>query len=73
MLSIRDASRKQNRLYTVGVWRTYRLSPQGVTLTRDLCAEFEIWSPDIWSALLLQMIKFLMLGELRPTLKLLNR
>ena len=56
-----------------GVWRTCRLSPQGVTLTRDLCAEFEVWSPDIWSALLLQMIKFSMLGELRPTLKLLNR
>ena len=46
---------------------------KGVTLTRDLCAEFEVWSPDTWSALLQQMVKFSMVAELKPTLRLLNR
>ena len=42
-------------------------------MTRDLCAEFEVWSPDTWSALLHQMVKFSMVAELKPTLRLLNR
>ena len=56
-----------------GVWRSCRLSPEGVSLTRDLCAEFGVWTGTLWAALLDQMMKFSMLPELRSTLRLLNR
>jgi hypothetical protein len=56
-----------------GVWRACRLSPPGVTLVRDLCAEYGVWTQQLWAALLQQMIKFSMLPELRATLRLLNR
>ena len=65
------------------MYKTFQVNPnlnsdncahqKGVTLTRDLCAEFEVWSPDTWSALLNQMVKFSMVAELRPTLRLINR
>ena len=56
-----------------GVWRSCKTSPQGVTLVRDLCAEFGVWAPQLWAALLDQMVAFNMVPELRAALRLLNR
>ena len=55
------------------VWRTCRLSPAGVTLVRDLCAEYGVWAGPLWAALLAQMVKYSMAGELRAALRLLGR
>ena len=55
-----------------GVWRTYKHSPEGITLVRDLCIEYQIWSTQLWTALLDQLCKHNMLRELTTTLTVLN-
>ena len=55
-----------------GIWRTYKHSPEGITLVRDLCIEYEIWSTQLWTALLDQLCAHSMLRELTTTLTVLN-
>jgi len=55
-----------------GIWRTYKHSPEGITLVRDLCIEYQIWSTQLWTALLDQLCKHSMLKELTTTLTVLN-
>jgi len=55
-----------------GIWRTYKHSPEGITLVRDLCIEYEIWSTQLWTALLDQLSTHSMLRELTTTLTVLN-
>merc|ERR1712142_497048 len=33
-----------------GIWRTYKHSPEGITLVRDLCIEYQIWSSQLWNS-----------------------
>jgi len=55
-----------------GIWRTYKHSPEGVALVRDLCIEYQIWSTQLWTALLDQLCKQNMVRELTTTLTVLN-
>ena len=55
-----------------GIWRTMKHSVEGISLVRDLCVEYEIWSPQQWSALLQQMARHDMITQLRATLITLN-
>jgi len=55
-----------------GIWRTYKHSPEGITLVRDLCIEYQIWSTQLWTAVLDQLCSHSMLKELTTTLTVLN-
>eukprot|EP00090_Calanus_glacialis_P046972 TRINITY_DN9495_c0_g1_i1.p1 TRINITY_DN9495_c0_g1~~TRINITY_DN9495_c0_g1_i1.p1 ORF type:complete len:2089 (+),score=822.89 TRINITY_DN9495_c0_g1_i1:455-6268(+) len=55
-----------------GIWRTYKHSPEGITLVRDLCIEYQIWSTQLWTAVLDQLCSHSMLKELTTTLTALN-
>ena len=55
-----------------GIWRTYKHSPEGITLVRDLCIEYQIWSTQLWTAVLDQLCSQTMLKELENTLIVLN-
>jgi len=55
-----------------GIWRTYKHSPEGITLVRDLCIEYQIWSTQLWTAVLDQLCSHSMLKELTSTLTALN-
>ena len=54
------------------VWRVAKASVEGVLLVRDLCSEYEIWSPGMWAALLDRMMALALVSELTSTLLLLN-
>ena len=54
------------------VWRVAKASVEGVLLVRDLCSEYEIWSPGMWAALLDRLIALSLVSELTSTLLLLN-
>jgi len=55
-----------------GIWRSCKHTVEGVVLVRDLCSEFGIWKPNIWSAILVQINKYGVIRELERTLLLLS-
>ena len=54
------------------VWKARKQSPEGVSLVRDLCREYEIWQARLWAAVLDQMVVLEMTSELSRSLTLLN-
>ena len=55
-----------------GIWWTYKHSPEGITLVRDICIEYQIGSTQLWTAVLDQLCSHSMLNELTTTLTRLN-
>ena len=54
------------------VWKARKQLPEGVSLVRDLCWEYQLWQTRQWTALLDQMVSLAMRSELTKTLTLLN-
>ena len=54
------------------VWKVGKQTCEGVVLTRDLCTEYKIWSPNQWAAILDKMISMSMITDLTQTLIILN-
>ena len=54
------------------VWKVGKQSAEGVVLVRDLCSEYQIWTPTQWSALLDRMCSLGMHSDLSTTLITLN-
>ena len=54
------------------VWKARKQSPEGVTLVRDLCWEYQLCHSRQWAAILEQLVSLQMCSELSKTLTLLN-